>query len=374
MRRLPFSLLLLLIFFPALAVHAADHGTQADPAAAVYKIRVIGGGHVTDGSAVLIAPGRLLTACHVIRRAESIRVGREDLKWLAYPAMTDIEHDLCVLAVAGLSAATPAAIGPTENLRLSDPVIAAGYPRGGKLDVSHGEIKGLHAHDGASVLQVSTSFDHGQSGGGLFDAAGRLIGIIGFKAVAGGNFHYALPLAWAGDAIPGQAATTTVHHHHEQAFWERPSAEMPLFLLAASLEANRDWKALHGVAQEWVTADEYNPASWLCLGRILTRLKRDQAAARAFAQAQTLLPSLPSKPDLPTPMFRVAQMAYGSISLVRSAMQQPVTASGRTEKTTPAAEAEIIARCASGRYWRPAFCGPLLLTPTIGLLDPTPTI
>ena len=315
MLRLPFSLLLLLTF-SALGVHAADHGMQPDPAAAVYKIRVIGGGHVADGSAVLIAPGRLLTACHVTRRAESISVGREDLMWRAYPVMTDIEHDLCVLSVPELSAATPAAIGPTEKLRLSDPVIAAGYPRGGKLDVSHGEIKGLHAHDGASVLQVSASFDHGQSGGGLFDAAGRLIGIIGFKAVAGGNYHYALPLAWAGDAIPGQTSATTDGRIHEQAFWQRPGAGMPLFLRAASLEANRDWKALHGVAQQWVTADENNPASWLCLGRILARLKLDQAADLAFGQAAALLPALAGKSNPSSPPVKAAEAAEAAFQSV----------------------------------------------------------
>jgi serine protease Do len=321
MLRLPFSFLLLLTF-PALGMHAADHGTQTDPAAAVYKIRVLRGGQVADGSAVLIAPGQLLTACHVTRRAESIRVGREDLKWLALPAVSDIEHDLCVLAVPGLSAATPAAIGPTENLRLSDPVIAAGYPRGGKLGVSHGEIKGLHAHDGASVLQVSATFDHGQSGGGLFDAAGRLIGIIGFKAVAGGNFHYALPLAWAGNAIPGQtSAITTDGRIHEKAFWERPNAEKPLFLRAASLEANRDWKALHGVAQEWVTADENNPASWLCLGRILTKLKRDKAAAQAFVQAAALLPPFAGESDLPSAPVELAPVAFRSVNLDRPTRQ-----------------------------------------------------
>ena len=323
MLRLPFSLLLLLTF-SALGVHAADHGTYADPVAAVYKIRALrASGHVADGSAVLIAPGRLLTACHVTRRAESIKVGREDLKWTAYPVMTDIEHDLCVLAVPGLSAATPAAIGPTEQLRLSDPVIAVGYPRGGKLDVSHGEIKGLHAHDGASVLQVSAPFDHGQSGGGLFDAAGRLIGIIGFKAVAGGNFHYALPLAWAGDAIPGQTSAPTDGRIHEEAFWERPNAGKPLFLRAASLEANRDWKALQGVAQEWVTADGNNPASWLCLGRILTRLKLNQAAALAFGQAAALLPSRAGQSDLPSPPVKVVEVAFQtkSVSLDRPATQ-----------------------------------------------------
>ena len=165
------------------------------------------------------------------------------------------------------------------------------------------------------MLQVSAPFDHGQSGGGIFDAAGRLIGIIGFKTVGGGNFHYALPLAWAGDAIPGQAPTVTVHLLHEQAFWERPNAEKPLFLLAASLEANQNWKALQGVAQEWVTADQNNPASWLCLGRVLTRLKRDQAAARAFARAAALLPSLTEKSDFFSPPVNLAAVAYGSLSL-----------------------------------------------------------
>jgi serine protease Do len=322
MLRLPF-LLLLLLTFPALGAHAADNGTQPDPGTVVYKIRAVGGGHVADGSAVLIAPGQLLTACHVTRRAESIRVGREELQWPAYPVTSDIEHDLCVLAVPELSAATPAVIGPTEKLRLGDRVIAAGYPRGGKLNVSHGEIKGLHGHDGASVLQVSASFEHGQSGGGLFDAAGRLIGIIGFKAVAGGNFHYALPLAWAGDAIPGQPVILAVPplHVHEQAFWQRPNAQKPLFLQAASLEANQDWKALHGVAQDWVAADENNPASWLCLGRILTRLKRDQAAALAFGQAATLLPSPTGKLDLPSPPVQVADTAFRSVSLDRPVRQ-----------------------------------------------------
>src|SRR4029077_4590989 len=110
-----------------------------------------------------------LTACHVIRRAESIQVGRKELTWFAYPAMKDIAHDLCVLSVAELSAASPVVIGPTASMRLGDPVIAAGYPRGGHLDVTHGEIKGLHAHDGALVLQISAAFAHGQSGGGVFD-------------------------------------------------------------------------------------------------------------------------------------------------------------------------------------------------------------
>jgi len=307
MLRLTLPLLLLLI--PSLNAQAAEYDPNLDRSLAVYRIRASGAGRVSDGSAVLVAPGRLLTACHVIRRAESIRIGRKELTWSAYPAAADIEHDLCVLAVPELLTATPAVIGPTAMMLLGDPVIAAGYPKGGHLNITHGEIKGLHAHDGALVLQISAAFGHGQSGGGVFDDTGRLVGIIGFKAIAGGRFHYALPLAWAGDAIPGQSSVTRAANFHELAFWERPSEEKPLFLRAASLEADRDWQQLVGVAQQWVSADETNPASWLCLGRTMSKLKRDQAAARAFAQAATLQPSLagtPDLPDLPTTMADVA--------------------------------------------------------------------
>ena len=96
---------------------------------------------------------------------------------------------------------------------------------------------------------------------------------------------------------------------------------MPLFLRAASLEANRDWKALHGVAQEWVAADDNNPASWLCLGRILTRLEHDQAAAHAFAHAAALAPSLERKSDLRSAPANQAQVAYRSVRLDRPTRQ-----------------------------------------------------
>ncbi len=279
---------LLLLVFPTPGALAADNDTQADLTAAVYRIQSAGAGHVTDGSAVLIAPGRLLTACHVIHRAKSIRVGRESLQWPAYPAFTDIEHDLCILSVPALSSAKPAAIHLTENLQLDDAVVAVGYPRGAKLSVSPGQIKGLHAHDGARVLQVSAPFGYGQSGGALFDEAGRLIGIIGFKAVAGGNFHFVLPLAWAGDQIPGQTASGFAGATDGPAFWQRAGTDLPMFVFAASLEANRDWKALVRFAQDWIAADETNPAAWHCLGRALVQLKRGPAAAEAFARAAEL--------------------------------------------------------------------------------------
>ena len=310
---------LLLLICPTLGVQAAQTAAT-DPAATVYKIRAKRDGHIADGSAVLIAPGRLLTACHVTRDAQLIKAGREEIEWRAYPVIFDIEHDLCVLSVPELSAAIPATIGATQDLRLGDPVIAVGYPRGGKRDESHGEIKGLHTLDGGTVLQVSAGFDHGKSGGGLFDASGRLIGIIGFKTRAGRDFNFALPLDWAGDAIPGQAAIKS-HAKRELAFWQRPIKQRPLFLRAASLEANRDWDTLLGVAHEWVAADEFNPSSWFCLGRALTKLGHEQAAARAFARAESLLPSPEGTQSSSVAAVRLADAALTSQEFSHPARQ-----------------------------------------------------
>ena len=285
------SLLLMLATFCAQAAERV-FDVSGEAFAAVYRIIAVdGNGHARNGSAVLIAPGKLVTACHVTRDAKSITVKHDGKRWDAHFVSGDFEHDLCFLSVQELSRAAAVQSGFPEELRLGDPVIAVGYPRGGRLSVTHGRIKGLHNHDGAQVLQVSSPFDHGQSGGALFDANGRLIGITAFKAVAGGSFHFALPLAWVQRA---DVAATGQGFAGEPAFWERARAKQPLYLRAASLEADRKWQALSGVAEEWTAVDSGNPASWLCLGRALSRLKRIADSTYAFEQAIALEPQLPA--------------------------------------------------------------------------------
>src|SRR3954468_9205720 len=98
LRMLRVLLLVLLAIFTTPVVHAAPT-ELIDPASSVYKIRVKRDGYVADGSAVLVAPGRLLTACHVTRSAQSIEVGLGTTQWQASSWITDIKHDLCVLDV-----------------------------------------------------------------------------------------------------------------------------------------------------------------------------------------------------------------------------------------------------------------------------------
>ena len=86
-----------LCFLPALSAFAADESSFPAPYDSVYRIQATGHGRVADGSAVLIAPSRLLTSCHVTRHAKTIRVGREHLLWRAQLTKADIARDLCIL-------------------------------------------------------------------------------------------------------------------------------------------------------------------------------------------------------------------------------------------------------------------------------------
>ena len=261
----------------------------ADPGAAVFKLSARDGtGKVKFGSAVLIAPGRLLTACHVARGAELIQVHRGAAKLTVKPAFMDIEHDLCVLSAPDLLASVTAEVATPGELKIGDEVVAVGYPRGGKLAVSEGRLKAVHRHGAVRVLQVSAPFDYGQSGGALFDITGRLVGITAFKALAGGDFHFALGSEGINEEELKRQATVPQSAGPKTAFWERAAQTQPLFLRAASHEANGDWKALLGVAQQWTASDSTNSASWLALWRALSSLKREQDADFALVRAAAL--------------------------------------------------------------------------------------
>lgn len=285
------GLIAVLLGLAAASVEASELAppVRVDPGAAVFKLSARSEtGRVKFGSAVLVAPGRLLTTCHVARDAESIQVHRGAARLTAKPGFKDIEHDLCVFSVPDLAESVPAEVAMPGELKVGDEVFAVGYPRGGPLAVSKGRLKALHRHGAVHVLQVSAPFDYGQSGGALFDMAGRLVGVTAFKTLSGGDFHFAL--AFDGITEEGRRGQAAVPENagHKTAFWERAPQSQPLFLRAASHEANGDWKALLGVAQQWTAADSTNSASWLALWRALSSLKRDRDADLALLRAEAL--------------------------------------------------------------------------------------
>ncbi len=173
----------------------------------VWVVRTLDGNGrpLLQGSAVVIGPGRLITNCHVLRQARSLTVGRENVSYGATLEHPDPERDLCQLKVANFHA--PAvAIGPADGLKVGARVFAIGAPRGLETTLSDGLLSGLrrNAQGQLDAIQITVPISGGSSGGGLFDAQGRLIGITTFGVRDSQNLNFALPASWIAE-VPERA-------------------------------------------------------------------------------------------------------------------------------------------------------------------------
>jgi tetratricopeptide (TPR) repeat protein len=91
------------------------------------------------------------------------------------------ENDLVKFKIDIGNQTTPP-VDMSESLPLKGAnVFAVGYPHGFKIEgestLSTGIISGIREKNGEKIIQTTTPFTHGSSGGGLFDTNGKLIGI-----------------------------------------------------------------------------------------------------------------------------------------------------------------------------------------------------
>jgi len=163
---------------------------------------------VSQGSAVLIAPGRLVTNCHVVDKGKLVFISRKEDKITERVRVIDrnAQHDLCELDVAqgrtGFD--KPVEIAPPDSLRVGDPAYAIGSPRGMELTISDGIVSALREMGpGVKVIQTTAPLSPGSSGGGLFDAKGRLVGITTFVKKDSQNLNFAISSQY----IKSQGAT-----------------------------------------------------------------------------------------------------------------------------------------------------------------------
>ncbi len=170
---------------------------KVSPSVWVVQTSDAQGRRVAGGSAVVVAPGRLVTNCHVLERAVGIVVRRDSLSFPARREYSDPDRDLCQLQADGVTA--PAVeFADTRRLRVGAKVYAVGNPRGLEATLSDGLISGLRRtdKDELELVQTTAPISPGSSGGGLFDAEGRLVGITtaGFRDSQ--NLNFAVPAHW----------------------------------------------------------------------------------------------------------------------------------------------------------------------------------
>ncbi|MBQ6536310.1 MAG: trypsin-like peptidase domain-containing protein [Firmicutes bacterium] len=155
------------------------------------------------GSGVILSEdGYILTCYHVIKNANTITVAtREGQTFDAAVVGGDEEEDIAIIKVEA-EGLTPAVMGDSDELRVGSPVVAIGNPLG-QLGgtVTAGIISSLERQvtiddQTFTVMQTDAAINSGNSGGGLFNAKGELIGLVDAKAADIGveGLAFALPL------------------------------------------------------------------------------------------------------------------------------------------------------------------------------------
>ena len=191
---------------------------------------------ISEGSGVIYKLDRsagdayIITNYHVVYNSESITpdkisdeidlylYGQEDEKYKISATYVggSMTQDLAVLRVEDSevlknSYALAATVGNSEALRPLDNVIVVGNPDGLGISVTSGivsvdsEYLAMIGADGKTAIElrvtrVSAAVNTGNSGGGLFDSQGNLVGIVNAKRIGESykedidNIGYALPI------------------------------------------------------------------------------------------------------------------------------------------------------------------------------------
>ncbi|MEK6275242.1 MAG: trypsin-like peptidase domain-containing protein [Actinomycetota bacterium] len=152
--------------------------------------------HAAQGSGFVVSEsGYILTSAHVITTAEasktteasSVFVGFKDEDRVAAEIVGwDVYDDVALLRVApGAHKLSPVPLGDSSRVQAGDPVAAMGSPFGNEDSIAVGVVSAIQRSISSltsfyrvvDAIQTDAPITHGNSGGPLFDARGRVIGI-----------------------------------------------------------------------------------------------------------------------------------------------------------------------------------------------------
>ena len=144
------------------------------------------------GSGVIISSdGYILTCAHVVDGASNITVTINDKDYTATLVGEDTTSDIAVIKIDA-NGLTPATVGDSDSLKVGQNVMAVGNPlgelggtvTGGMISALNRSvtIQGTNSTNTMSLIQMDASVSPGNSGGGLFNMNGELVGIVNAKS------------------------------------------------------------------------------------------------------------------------------------------------------------------------------------------------
>ena len=155
-----------------------------------------------QGSGFIIgADGAILTNAHVVREAKQVTVKLSDRReYVARVLGSDPATDIAVLKIDAKGLPT-VRLGDSNTAEVGDQVLAIGAPYGFEQTATQGIIsakgRSLPGDSFVPFIQTDAAVNPGNSGGPLFDAGGRVIGINAQIYSRSGGFQglaFAIPI------------------------------------------------------------------------------------------------------------------------------------------------------------------------------------
>jgi putative serine protease PepD len=150
-----------------------------------------GSGFVYDSN------GHIVTNAHVVEGSSAVSIKFWNGKtYSAHVVGTDASTDLAILKVdAPVSQLFPLTLGDSSSLVVGDQVVAIGSPFGLEGTVTSGIVSALHREMTSpnnfaidNSIQTDAAINHGNSGGPLLDAEGKVVGVTAqIESNSGGN-------------------------------------------------------------------------------------------------------------------------------------------------------------------------------------------
>jgi S1-C subfamily serine protease len=165
----------------------AEQIYKRDAPGVVQVTATTSGGESLGSGFVIDKAGHIVTNFHVVRGATKVHVsfsGKDQL--VSTVVGLDPSTDLAILKIqTRANALTPLELGNSDAVRVGDTVYAIGNPFGlyartltsGIVSAVQRRITAPNTLPIDNAIQTDASINHGNSGGPLIDAAGRVIGV-----------------------------------------------------------------------------------------------------------------------------------------------------------------------------------------------------
>src|SRR5438132_1998038 len=203
-------------------VHITATGQTTDAFGGTQVQQAVGSGFVIDKA------GHIVTNYHVVEGAASVEVSfsnNESMK--AKVVGKDPATDIAVLKVDTPSRALrPLTLGDSSAVRVGDQVIAIGNPLGYDRSVTSGIVSAVQRSITAPnqvstighVIQTDAALNHGNSGGPLLNADGKVIGVNAQIAPSSSGANIGIGFAIPINTVRDAAADLIRHGKVEHSF------------------------------------------------------------------------------------------------------------------------------------------------------------